>query len=135
LPVDGGQGEVVRVPLADGTLVATPEPPDQALIPSLLTLSDVMGTGHHAAVSAGVGPGSRVVVVGDGAVGLCGVLAAKRLGAERIIAMSRHPKRRELATAFGATDLVEERGAEGAAKVKEMLDGIGADAVLECVGT
>jgi threonine dehydrogenase-like Zn-dependent dehydrogenase len=135
LPVDGGQGEVVRVPLADGTLVATPEPPDQALIPSLLTLSDVMGTGHHAAVSAGVGPGSRVVVVGDGAVGLCGVLAAKRLGAERIIAMSRHPKRRELATAFGATDLGEERGAEGAAKVKEMLDGIGADAVLECVGT
>ena len=135
LPVDGGQGQIVRVPLADGTLVATPEQPDRALIPSLLTLSDVMGTGHHAAVSAGVGPGSRVVVVGDGAVGLCGVLAAKRLGAERIIAMSRHPKRRELATAFGATDLVEERGAEGAAKVKEMLDGIGADAVLECVGT
>jgi len=135
LPVDGGQGEAVRVPLADGTLVATPEPPDRALIPSLLTLSDVMGTGHHAAVAAGVGPGSSVVVVGDGAVGLCGVLAAKRLGAERIIAMSRHPKRRELATAFGATDLVEERGEEGAAAVKAMLDGIGADAVLECVGT
>jgi threonine dehydrogenase-like Zn-dependent dehydrogenase len=135
LPVDGGQGQAVRVPLAGGTLVATPESPDRALIPSLLTLSDVMGTGHHAAVAAGVGPGSRVVVVGDGAVGLCGVLAAKRLGAERIIAMSRHPQRRELATAFGATDLVEERGAEGAAKVKEMLDGIGADAVLECVGT
>jgi threonine dehydrogenase-like Zn-dependent dehydrogenase len=135
LPVDGGQGQAVRVPLADGTLVATPEPPDPALIPSLLTLSDVMGTGHHAAVAAGVGPGSRVVVVGDGAVGLCAVLAAKRLGAGRIIAMSRHPKRRELATAFGATDLVAERGAEGAAKIKEMLDGIGADAVLECVGT
>jgi threonine dehydrogenase-like Zn-dependent dehydrogenase len=135
LPVDGGQGEVVRVPLADGTLVATPGQPDHALIPSLLTLSDVMGTGHHAAMAAGVGPGSRVVVVGDGAVGLCGVLAAKRLGAERIIAMSRHPQRRALAEEFGATDLVSERGAEGAAKIKEMLDGIGADAVLECVGT
>ena len=134
-PVDGGQGQVVRVPLADGTLVATPGQPDPALIPGLLALSDVMGTGHHAAVAAGVGPGSSVVVVGDGAVGLCGVLAAKRLGAERIIAMSRHPRRRALATEFGATDLVEERGAEGAAKVKEMLDGIGADAVLECVGT
>jgi threonine dehydrogenase-like Zn-dependent dehydrogenase len=135
LPVDGGQGEAVRVPLADGTLVVTPEQPDRALIPSLLTLSDVMGTGHHAAMAAGVGPGSRVVVVGDGAVGLCGVLAAKRLGAERIIAMSRHPQRRALAEAFGATDLVGERGAEGSAKIKEMLDGIGADAVLECVGT
>jgi threonine dehydrogenase-like Zn-dependent dehydrogenase len=135
LPVDGGQGEVVRVPLADGTLVATPGQPDPALIPHLLTLSDVMGTGHHAAVAAGVGPGSTVVVVGDGAVGLCGVLAAQRLGAGRIIAMSRHPQRRALATTFGATDLVEERGAEGAATVKEMLNGIGADAVLECVGT
>jgi threonine dehydrogenase-like Zn-dependent dehydrogenase len=133
--VDGGQGEAVRVPLADGTLVATPGQPDPALIPSLLALSDVMGTGHHAAVAAGVGPGSSVVVVGDGAVGLCAVLAAKRLGAERIIAMSRHPRRRALAEEFGATDLVSERGAEGAAKIKEMLGGIGADAVLECVGT
>src|SRR5204863_7554093 len=104
-------------------------------IPSLLALSDVMGTGHHAAMSAGVGPGSSVVVVGDGAVGLCGVLAAKRLGAERIIAMSRHAQRRALAEEFGATDLVSERGAEGAAVVKEMLGGIGADSVLECVGT
>jgi threonine dehydrogenase-like Zn-dependent dehydrogenase len=135
LPVDGGQGQVVRVPLADGTLVATPEKPDVALIPGLLTLSDVMATGHHAAMSAGVGPGSSVVIVGDGAVGLCGVLAAKRLGAERIIAMSRHPQRRALAEEFGATELVSERGAEGAAKIKEMLGGIGADAVLECVGT
>jgi len=135
LPVDGGQGEVVRVPLADGTLVATPEQPDRALIPSLLTLSDVMGTGYHAALAAGVGPGSSVVVVGDGAVGLCGVLAAKRLGAARIIAMSRHKQRRALAEEFGATDLVSERGEEGAAMVKEMLGGIGADVVLECVGT
>jgi threonine dehydrogenase-like Zn-dependent dehydrogenase len=135
LPVDGGQGEAVRVPLADGTLVATPGQPDPAQIPNLLTLSDVMATGHHAAMSAGVGPGRSVVVVGDGAVGLCGVLAAKRLGAERIIAMSRHPQRRVLAEEFGATDLVSERGAEGAVKVKEMLGGIGADAVLECVGT
>lgn len=135
LPVDGGQGEVVRVPQADGTLVATPEPPDAALIPSLLALSDVMGTGHHAAMAAGVGPGSTVAVVGDGAVGLCAVLAAKRLGAARIIAMSRHAQRRALATAFGATDLVAGRGAEGAAAVKELLGGIGADAVLECVGT
>jgi threonine dehydrogenase-like Zn-dependent dehydrogenase len=135
LPVDGGQGEAVRVPLADGTLVATPEPPDPALIPSLLTLSDVMGTGHHAAVAAGVRPGSRVVVVGDGAVGLCGVLAARRLGAERIIAMSRHPERRALAAEFGATDLVGERGAAGAAAVRDLLGGSGADAVLECVGT
>ncbi len=134
-PVDGGQGEIVRVPLADGTLVATPEPPDRALIPSLLSLSDVMGTGHHAAVAAGVAPGTSVVGVGDGAVGLCGVLAAKRLGAARIIAMSHHPDRQALATAFGATDIVGERGAAGAAAVKEMLDGIGADSVLECVGT
>lgn len=135
LPVDGGQGEAVRVPLASGTLVATPELPDAELIPNLLALSDVMGTGHHAAMAARVGPGSSVVVVGDGAVGLCGVLAAKRLGAERIIAMSRHPQRRALAEEFGATAVLSERGAEGAAKVKEMLGGIGADAVLECVGT
>jgi threonine dehydrogenase-like Zn-dependent dehydrogenase len=133
--VDGGQGEYVRVALADGSLVKTPEQPDDALIPSLLTLSDVMGTGHHAAVSAGVGPGSTVVVVGDGAVGLCAVLAARRLGAERIIAMSRHADRQAIATEFGATDIVAERGDEGVARVTELLGGIGADATLECVGT
>jgi threonine dehydrogenase-like Zn-dependent dehydrogenase len=133
--VDGGQGEWVRVPVADGTLVATPELPDDALVPSLLTLSDVMGTGHHAALSAGVGPGSTVVVVGDGAVGLCAVLASARLGAERIVAMSRHADRQALAREFGATDVVAERGKEGAAAIKELFDGIGADAVLECVGT
>ncbi|NJC71693.1 zinc-dependent alcohol dehydrogenase family protein [Planosporangium thailandense] len=134
-PIDGGQGEYVRVPLADGTLVATPGQPEPALVPSLLTLSDVMGTGHHAAVSAGVTAGSNVVVVGDGAVGLCAVLASRRLGAERIIAMSRHAKRQEVARYFGATDIVAERGDEGVAAVKELLGGIGADAVLECVGT
>ncbi|GAA1795435.1 zinc-dependent alcohol dehydrogenase family protein [Planosporangium flavigriseum] len=133
--VDAGQGEYVRVPLADGTLVATPEQPDAALVPSLLTLSDVMGTGHHAAVSAGVTTGSTVVVVGDGAVGLCAVLAARRLGAERIIAMSRHADRQAVAREFGATDIVAERGGEGVAAVKDLLGGIGADAVLECVGT
>jgi hypothetical protein len=135
LPVDGGQGEYVRVPMADGTLVATPGVPDESLVPSLLTLSDVMGTGHHAALAAEVKPGSTVVVVGDGAVGLCAVLAANRLGAERIIAMSRHADRQELARVFGATDIVAERGAEGVARVQELLGGIGADAVLECVGT
>jgi threonine dehydrogenase-like Zn-dependent dehydrogenase len=135
LHVDGGQGEYVRVPWADGTLVATPSAPDTALIPSLLTLSDVMCTGHHAAVAARVGPGQSVVVVGDGAVGLSGVLAARRLGAERIIAMSRHASRQALATEFGATDIVAERGEEGAAKVRELLGGVLADAVLECVGT
>ncbi len=135
LPVDGGQGEYVRVPLADGTLVATPEPPDDAVIPSLLSLSDVMGTGHHAARSAGVTRGTTVAVVGDGAVGLSAVLAAKRLGAEQIIAMSRHADRQALATEFGATQIVAERGDEGVAKVRELTGGIGADAVLECVGT
>jgi threonine dehydrogenase-like Zn-dependent dehydrogenase len=135
LPIDGGQGEAVRVPLADGTLVATPGAPDAALVPSLLTLSDVMGTGHHAAIAAGVTPATTVVVVGDGAVGLCGVLAARRLGAERIIAMSRHADRQQLAQKFGATDIVAERGAEGVARVHELLGGIGADSVLECVGT
>jgi threonine dehydrogenase-like Zn-dependent dehydrogenase len=135
LPVDGGQGEYVRVPLADGTLVATPEPPDAALIPSLLTLSDVMGTGHHAARAAGVTRGTVVAVVGDGAVGLSAVLAAKRLGAEQIIAMSRHADRQALATEFGATNVVAERGDDGVAKVRELTGGIGADAVLECVGT
>jgi threonine dehydrogenase-like Zn-dependent dehydrogenase len=132
---DAGQGERVRVPLADGTLVATPEVPDDALVPSLLTLSDVMGTGWHAALAAGVRPGSTVAVVGDGAVGLCGVLAASRMGAERVIAMSRHASRQEVATAFGATDVVEARGEDGVAAVTELTGGTGADAVLECVGT
>jgi threonine dehydrogenase-like Zn-dependent dehydrogenase len=135
LHVDGGQGQYVRVPWADGTLVATPDMPDPALIPELLTLSDVMCTGHHAAVSAQAGPGRSVVVVGDGAVGLSAVLAARRLGAERIIAMSRHSSRQALAREFGATDIVAERGDEGAAKVRELLGGVLADAVLECVGT
>jgi threonine dehydrogenase-like Zn-dependent dehydrogenase len=135
LAIDAGQGEAVRVPMADGTLVATPEAPDDAMVPSLLALSDVMGTGHHAAVAAGAGPGRTVVVVGDGAVGLCGVLAARRLGAERVVAMSRHADRQAVAVAFGATDVVAERGAEGVARVEELLGGIGADAVLECVGT
>lgn len=133
--VDGAQGERVRVPLADGTLVATPEVPDAALIPHLLTLADVMGTGHHAAVSAGVAEGSTVAVVGDGAVGLCAVLAAHRLGASRIVAMSRHVARQTIAREFGATDIVEGRGDDGVAKVKELFDGIGADFALECVGT
>ncbi|WP_456694840.1 zinc-binding dehydrogenase [Aeromicrobium sp. P5_D10] len=132
---DGGQGELVRVPWADGTLVATPSQPDAALIPHLLTLSDVFPTGHHAAVAAGVGAGSTVVVVGDGAVGLSGVLAAKRLGARHIIAMSRHEDRQAIARRFGADEIVEERGKDGAAVVREILDGIGADSVLECVGT
>jgi len=133
--VDGGQGEVVRVPLADGTLVATPEHPDEAMLPSLMALSDVMGTGWHAATSAGVRPGHTVVVVGDGAVGLCGVLAATRMGAERVVAMSRHESRQAVAREFGATDVVAERGEEGIATIMELTDGVGADAVLECVGT
>lgn len=132
---DGGQGELVRVPWADGTLVSTPTQPDPALIPHLLTLSDVFPTGHHAAVSAGVSSGSTVVVVGDGAVGLSGVLAARRLGADKIIAMSRHADRQDIARRFGADEIVEQRGKDGAAIVREMLDGIGADCVLECVGT
>ena len=135
LRVDAGQGEAVRVPMADGTLVATPDLPDESMIASLLTLSDVMGTGHHAASSAGVGKGSTVVVVGDGAVGQCAVLASRRLGAERVVAMSRHADRQALARDFGATDVVEQRGDEGVAAVEELLGGIGADAVLECVGT
>jgi hypothetical protein len=135
LPVDAGQGEYVRVPLADGTLVAVPGEVDPALVPSLLTLSDVMGTGHHAALAARVGPGSTVAVVGDGAVGLCAVLAAHRLRAGRIVVFSRHPQRQALARAFGATDVVTQRGDEGAAAVVELLGGVGADAVLECVGT
>ncbi len=133
--IDAGQGEAVRVPMADGTLVATKEVPDAAMVPSLLALSDVMGTGHHAALAAGAGPHQTVVVVGDGAVGLCGVLAARRLGAERVIAMSRHADRQAVAREFGATDIVAERGDEGVARVAELLGGIGADSVLECVGT
>lgn len=132
---DGCQAELIRVPSADGTLVATPGRPDDALVPSLLTLSDVMCTGWHAAVSAGVVPGSTVVVVGDGAVGLCGVLAAAQLGAERVVAMSRHADRQALARAFGATDVIEERGEEGVERIRDLTDGLGADAVLECVGT
>jgi threonine dehydrogenase-like Zn-dependent dehydrogenase len=132
--VDGGQGEFVRVPWADGTLVATPGMPDDTLVPSLLTLSDVMSTGHHAAVSAGVGAGKTVVVVGDGAVGLSAVLAARRLGAERVVAMSRHASRQAVAREFGATDIVAERGAAGVELIRELFDGIGADCVLECVG-
>ncbi|MBF6065317.1 zinc-dependent alcohol dehydrogenase family protein [Nocardia terpenica] len=133
--VNGCQSEYVRIPLADGTLVATPGEPDKSLIPSLLALSDVMGTGWFAAVAAEVQPGGTVVVVGDGAVGLSGVLAAKELGAERIIAMSRHETRQELARTFGATDIVAERGKEGVARVLELTGGVGADSVLECVGT
>ena len=132
---DGCQSELIRIPLADGTLVATRELPPEDLIPSLLALSDVMGTGWHAAVSAGVKPGMTVAVVGDGAVGLCGVLAASQLGAERVIAMSRHQPRQQLARDFGATDIVAERGDEGIVRIKELTDGVGADAVLECVGT
>ena len=133
--VDGGQGEYVRVPLADGTLVATREVPDDELVPSLLALSDVMGTGWHAAVAARVQGGDTVVVVGDGAVGLSGVLSAARMGAERVIAMSRHASRQAIAREFGATDVVEVRGDEAVAAVHELTDGVGADAVLECVGT
>ncbi len=133
--VDGAQGERVRVPMADGTLFPLQSMPDDALVPSLLTLSDVMGTGHHAAVSAGVGKGSSVAVVGDGAVGLCAVIAARRLGATTVIAMSRHADRQALARDFGATHIVAERGDEGVGAVLELTDGVGADCVLECVGT
>ncbi|OMH34306.1 zinc-dependent alcohol dehydrogenase family protein [Tersicoccus sp. Bi-70] len=131
----GTQAEYARIPLADGTLVATPGQPDEDLIPSLLAASDVLGTGWFAAVAAEAGPGKTVAVVGDGAVGLLGVLAAKQLGAERIIAMSRHADRQELARKFGATDIVEERGDDGVAKVKELTDGLGAHSVIEAVGT
>src|SRR2546421_3313304 len=132
--VDGAQAEAVRVPQADGTLFVLPVGRDDALMPSLLTLSDVMGTGHHAAVAAEVGPGKSVAVVGDGAVGLCGVIAAKRLGAEQIIILGRHPDRIALAREFGATDVVSERGAEAIERVKELTGGYGAHSVLECVG-
>ena len=132
---ESGQAEYTKVHQAEGSLVKTPGMPDAALIPSLLTLSDVMATGWHAAVSARVKPGGTAVVVGDGAVGLCGVLAAAHLGAERVIAMSRHEPRQAIARTFGATDIVAERGKEGGERIKELTNGIGADAVLECVGT
>jgi threonine dehydrogenase-like Zn-dependent dehydrogenase len=132
--VDGGQGEAVRVPRADGTLVVLPVEEEDALMPSLLTLSDVMGTGHHAALAAGVGVGKTAAVVGDGAVGLCGVIAAKRLGAEQIILLGRHPDRVALAREFGATDIVSERGEEAVERVRELTNGFGAHSVLECVG-
>ena len=131
----GAQAPYARVPLADGTLVATPEVPSNDLVPSLLAVSDVLGTGWFAADAANVKQGSTVVVVGDGAVGLLGVLSAKQMGAGRIIAMSRHESRQKLAKEFGATDIVSERGDEGIARIKDMTKGIGADSVLECVGT
>jgi threonine dehydrogenase-like Zn-dependent dehydrogenase len=133
--VGDAQAGRLRVPLADGTLVATPEVPSDDLVPSLLTLSDVMGTGWFAAVAANVKPGTTVAVVGDGAVGLLGVLSAKQMGAGRIIAMSRHDSRQKLAHEFGATDIVTERGDEGVARIKDLTHGVGADSVLECVGT
>jgi threonine dehydrogenase-like Zn-dependent dehydrogenase len=134
--VDGGQGEAVRVPFADATLVPVPGAGySDEVLASLVTLSDVMCTGHHAAVSAGVKRGDTVAVVGDGAVGLCAVIAARRLGAERIIALSRNPARQALAREFGATDILAERGDEATAKILEMTGGIGVEAALECVGT
>jgi threonine dehydrogenase-like Zn-dependent dehydrogenase len=131
----GTQSEYARIPLADGTLVATPGQPDADLIPSLLAASDVLGTGWFAAVAAEAGPGKTVAVVGDGAVGLLAILAAKELGAERIIAMSRHADRQALARDFGATDIVEERGDAGVAKIQELTGGLGAHSVIEAVGT
>ncbi len=132
---EGSQAQWLHVPLADGTLVATPELPPDDLIPSLLAASDVLGTGWFAADAAGAGPGKTVAVVGDGAVGLCAVLAAKQMGAERIIAMSRHADRQKLALEFGATDIVTERGDEGVARIKELTGGLGAHSVVEAVGT
>jgi threonine dehydrogenase-like Zn-dependent dehydrogenase len=131
----GTQAEYARIPLADGTLVATPDVPSADLIPSLVAASDVLGTGWFAAVAAAVGPGKTVAVVGDGAVGLLGVLAAKRLGAERIITMSRHEARQKLALDFGATDIVPERGEDGVTRVKDLTNGLGAHSVIEAVGT
>jgi threonine dehydrogenase-like Zn-dependent dehydrogenase len=133
--VGGAQADYMRVPLADGTLVATPEVPADDLVPSLLTASDVLGTGWFGAVAAQAGPGRTVAVVGDGAVGLLGVLAAKQLGAERIIAMSRHEPRQQLAREFGATDIVAERGDEGVDRIKDLTNGLGAHSVIEAVGT
>jgi hypothetical protein len=132
---DGAQAEALRVPLADGTLFALPVAEDDALMPSLLTLSDVLGTGHHAAVVARVSRGKAAAVVGDGAVGLCGVIAAKRLGAEQIIIMGHHADRIALAREFGATDVVTERGDEAVERVRELTGGFGVHSVLECVGT
>jgi threonine dehydrogenase-like Zn-dependent dehydrogenase len=129
------QASLLRVPLADGTLVATNDLPPEELIPSLLATSDVLGTGWFAADAANVKPGNTVVLVGDGAVGLLGALSAKQMGAERIIVMSRHASRQKLAREFGATDIVAERGGDGVARIKELTNGIGADSVLECVGT
>ncbi|MGW5051348.1 zinc-dependent alcohol dehydrogenase family protein [Actinokineospora sp. NPDC004072] len=131
----GAQAELLRVPLADGTLVPTPGPPADDLVPGLLAASDVLGTGWFAAVAADVRPGKTVAVVGDGAVGLLGVLAAKRLGADRIIAMSRHEPRQRLAVEYGATDIVTERGDAGVARIKELTGGLGAHSVIEAVGT
>ncbi len=133
--VGGAQAEAVRIPLADGTLFVPPVRADEALLPALLTLSDVMGTGHHAALTARVRRGSKVAVVGDGAVGLCGVIAAKRLGAEQIIILGRHPDRIALAKAFGATDVVSERGEEGIERVRKLTGGHGVHSVLESVGS
>ena len=133
--IGGAQAEALRIPHADGTLYALRASPDDALMPSLLTLSDVMGTGHHAAVTAKVGVGKSVAVVGDGAVGLCGVIAARRLGAERIIIMGRHADRIALAKQFGATDVVSERGEDAIERVRELTGGFGVHSVLECVGT
>src|ERR1044071_3740640 len=132
--IPGAQAEAVRVPLADGTLYALPVGEDSALLPSLLTLSAVMGTGHHAAVAARVAPGKTVAVVGDGAVGLCGVIAARRLGAEQVIILGRHADRLALAKEFGATDVGSERGDEAVERVRELTGGLGAHSVLECVG-
>ena len=132
---EGMQAEYARIPNADGTLVATPGQPDPDLIPSLLAASDVLGTAWFAAVAAEAGPGRTVAVVGDGAVGLLGILAAKQLGAERIIAMSRHADRQALARRFGATDIVEERGSAGVARIRELTDGLGAHSTIEAVGT
>ena len=134
-PVRGAQAPILRVPLADGTLVATREVPSPELIPSMLAASDVLGTGWFAAEAANVKPGATVAVVGDGAVGLLAVLSAKQMGAERIIAMSRHEPRQKLALSFGATDIVTERADEGVDRIKELTNGVGADSVLECVGT
>src|SRR5256885_15924102 len=133
--VVGAQAPLLRVPLADGTLVPTPDVPSDELIPSLLSVSDVLGTGWFAADAANVKSGKTVAVVGDGAVGLLGVLSARQMGAGRIIVMSRHESRQKLAREFGATDVVAERGDEGVARIKDMTNGIGADSVLECVGT
>ncbi|MER5333709.1 zinc-dependent alcohol dehydrogenase family protein [Micromonospora sp. NPDC002717] len=131
----GAQAQYLRVPLADGTLVAAPDTPSDDLIPDLLAASDVLGTGWFGAVAAEVGPGKTVAVVGDGAVGLLAVLAAKQLGAERIIAMSRYEPRQELAIHYGATDIVTERGDDGVARIKDLTDGVGAHSVIEAVGT